>query len=232
MDLYKKLELESLIYKLLNETNEIGIRKIAEAAPLSIASPADRRAIQRALNHLTNNKIIQAQGKARARVYMLNAGPGVLENTKDNEFFNGIHLSEKSAELVQYFSKAIHTRAPVGYNQDFLRSYEPNKTAYLSRDLRLELLMAGRVENLIQPAGTYARNIINRLLIDLSWNSSRLEGNTYSLLDTQRLIEFGENAIGKDAGDAQMILNHKDAIEYIIESAEDDKISAHQICSI
>ena len=46
------------------------------------------------------------------------------------------------------------------------------------------------------------------------------------------MIEFGENAIGKDAGDAQMILNHKDAIEYIIESAEDDKISAHQICSI
>jgi hypothetical protein len=37
-----------------------------------------------------------------------------------------------------------------------------------------------------QPAGTYARQIPDRLLIDLAWNSSRLEGNTYSLLDTRR----------------------------------------------
>ncbi len=56
----------------------------------------------------------------------------------------------------------------------------------------------------MSPAGTYARNILNRLLIDLSWNSSRLEGNTYSLLETKRLIELGENAVGKDASEAQM----------------------------
>ncbi len=62
---------------------------------------------------------------------------------------------------------------------------------------------------------------MNRLLIDLSWNSSRLEGNTYSLLDTQRLIELGEAAEGKTSTDAQMILNHKAAIEFLVESAED-----------
>ena len=88
------------------------------------------------------------------------------------------------------------------------------------------------MENIARPAGTYARNILNRLLIDLSWNSSRLEGNTYSLLETKRLIELGENAAGKDAAEAQMILNHKDAIEYILESANETNISAHEICSI
>ena len=53
------------------------------------------------------------------------------------------------------------------------------------------------------------------ILIDLSWNSSRLEGNTYSLLETDRLLEFGEVAEGKQAKEAQMILNHKAAIELL-----------------
>lgn len=61
--------------------------------------------------------------------------------------------------------------------------------------------------------------LAHRLLIDLSWNSSRLEGNTYSLLETERLISAGEAASGKDALEAQMILNHKEAIEFLIDSA-------------
>jgi hypothetical protein len=61
---------------------------------------------------------------------------------------------------------------------------------------------------------------MNRLLVDLSWASSRLEGNTYSRLDTQNLIEFGQVAKGKDAQETQMILNHKAAIEMLIEDAE------------
>jgi Fic family protein len=69
-------------------------------------------------------------------------------------------------------------------------------------------------------------------LIDLSWNSSRLEGNTYSLLETKRLIELGEAANGKDASEAQMILNHKAAIEYIVDSSTEESISSHDVCSI
>ena len=72
-----------------------------------------------------------------------------------------------------------------------------------------------------EPAGTYARKLAGRLLIDLSWNSSRLEGNTYSLLETERLISAGEAAAGKDAFEAQMILNHKEAIEFLIDSADE-----------
>lgn len=59
--------------------------------------------------------------------------------------------------------------------------------------------------------GTFARDILSRFLIDLSWASSRLEGNTYSRLDTERLIQFGQEAEGKDANETQMILNHKAA---------------------
>lgn len=71
-----------------------------------------------------------------------------------------------------------------------------------------------------QPAGTYARQIMDRLLVDLSWASSRLEGNTYSRLDTQNLIEFGRYAVGKDRLEAQMILNHKAAIEMLANQAD------------
>jgi Fic family protein len=61
---------------------------------------------------------------------------------------------------------------------------------------------------------------MNRLLIDLSWASSRLEGNTYTRLDTEQLIEFGQAAAGKDALETQMILNHKAAIEYLVHEAD------------
>jgi hypothetical protein len=50
----------------------------------------------------------------------------------------------------------------------------------------------------VEATGTYAKQILKRLLIDLSWNSSQLEGNTYSPLDTRRLIEFGEEAQGRN----------------------------------
>ena len=79
----------------------------------------------------------------------------------------------------------------------------------------------GRTPDSEKPAGTYARHILDRLLVDLSWASSQLEGNTYSLLDTKRLIEHGQAAEGKDAAETQMILNHKAAIEFLVDSADD-----------
>ena len=83
-----------------------------------------------------------------------------------------------------------------------------------------------------QAAGTYAKQILNRLLIDLSWNSSRLEGNTYSLLDTTRLIELGEAAEGRDRLESQMIVNHKDAIEFLVNDAEDIGFNRYTILNL
>ena len=74
--------------------------------------------------------------------------------------------------------------------------------------------------------------MFDRLLIDLSWNSSRLEGNTYSLLETQLLFEFGESAEGKAAEEAQMILNHKAAIEMLVDQAGDVGFNRFTICNL
>ena len=116
--------------------------------------------------------------------------------------------------------RPITERRPVSYDRALLDSYEPNRTFYLrDADWRARLREIGRTSTAARPAGTHARDILNRLLIDLSWASSQLEGNTYSRLDTQNLIEHGREAEGKDRLETQMILNHKQAIEFLVENA-------------
>ena len=131
-----------------------------------------------------------------------------------------IALTPESQEIRIYLRQPLAARKPVGCNREFLNTYRPGETFYLPERARAHLAEIGaRPVSGQEPAGTYARQILNRLLIDLSWNSSRLEGNTYSLLDTKRLIEFGQEAEGRDRLEAQMILNHKDAVEFLVGNA-------------
>mgnify|MGYP000857515308 CR=1 FL=1 len=68
--------------------------------------------------------------------------------------------------------------------------------------------------------GTYARQVLDRLTIDLSRNSSRLEGSTYSLLETHHLLHLGKSEDPKRVREAQMVLNHKYAIEFLVEGPQ------------
>ena len=131
-----------------------------------------------------------------------------------------IPLSEEGAAVSRAVRAPIQELPPVGYRREFLDDYRPGVSWYLPAAVRERLLALGDSPDREHPAGTYARKLHERLLIDLSWNSSRLEGNTYSLLDTQRLIEFGEAAEGNDARETQMILNHKAAVDLLVERAE------------
>jgi hypothetical protein len=128
-----------------------------------------------------------------------------------------IRLSAAARDIKRRVTRSVTERKPVGYDIAFLDGYRPNVSAYLPLTLRRKLAHLGRTDGEALPAGTYLRKVLDRLLIDLSWNSSRLEGNTYSLLETQRLLEAGEAAEGKAARETQMILNHKAAIELLAE---------------
>ena len=141
-------------------------------------------------------------------------------------------LSEPGADIRNYVRRPLQAREPVGYDRAFLDSYRPNETFYLSQAERERLHEIGRPDTTAQPAGTYARQILNRLLLELAWNSSRLEGNTYSLLDTRRLLDVGEEADGKTRLEAQMILNHKDAIEFLVDAAEDVGFNRYTILNL
>jgi hypothetical protein len=189
-----------------------------------------RRTLQRWLASLVKNKDILSLGNARARRYQLFYA---LEKERLQTARNILFPMSEAAALIQAkVSQPLHDRKPVTYNKEFLENYRPNITYYLPTDLRKKLLAMGGTEEGKYPAGTYARRIFHRLLIDLSWNSSRLEGNTYSLLETERLLEGGHAAAGKDLKETQMILNHKAAIEFLINSAEEIGVNRFTILNL
>ena len=138
--------------------------------------------------------------------------------TPQGDFPAHIPLSADSRDILAYINQPVLARKPIGYQRDFLDSYQPNRSAYLPEPLRRQLHKMGSTGASTRPAGTYGRAILNRLLIDLSWASSHLEGNTYSRLDTRALIEQGTVAAGKAQTETQMILNHKAAIELLIDN--------------
>lgn len=125
-------------------------------------------------------------------------------------------------ELRDVFRTPYSLRKPAKYQREFLESYIPNETAYLPPKLREHLRAKGQSREMAEmPPGTYARQVMDRLIIDLSWNSSRLEGNTFSLLETDHLLALGHTDDPVRAMEAQMILNHKEAIEFLVESPND-----------
>lgn len=187
-----------------------------------------RRTLLRRLAVLHDMGRIALVGEKKGRIYQpvrqdaVVAAEGVVASaivgTPTVELY--VPLSPESEEIRTYVRQPRQMRTPVGYNQSFLEAYYPNETFYLPLELRGQLHQIGTPPDDERPAGTFARDILNRLLIDLSWASSRLEGNTYSRLDTQRLIDFGQAAEGKDPLETQMILNHKDAIELLVNEAD------------
>lgn len=135
-------------------------------------------------------------------------------------------------EAASYLAQPLYLRSPVSYRTDWVMSYEPNKTFYLTESQRAQLRKEGTRRYAHETAGTYARHIYNRLLIDLSYNSSRLEGNTYSLLETERLLLEGDANPTKLAQETVMILNHKEAIRFLVDNAGSLTINEESICTL
>ncbi len=205
---------------------------------IGLGGKTPRRTLQYRLAKLVEQERLEISGGGRGRRYRLpganlqidSAKQGVTSDEVTLETY--IPISDESRDIKTAVQAPIHHRQPVGYNRKFLDNYRPNETFYLSEDDRKRLLKIGKSPNEKRPAGTYVREIYNRLLIDLSWNSSRLEGNTYTLLETKALLELGESAEGKNAKDAQMILNHKVAIELLVEQSGELDFTRHTILSI
>ncbi len=196
-----------------------------------------RRTLQRHLSLLVEQNRLIIEGRARASRYLLPKITGKIAGTLPpvkgeirGELY--VPISQESEEIKRAVRQPIQNRSPVGYHRDFLDAYHPNTTFYLPERIRRQLAEIGRSPAGEQPAGTYALKIFNRLLIDLSWNSSRLEGNTYSLLETERLLELGEEAAGKDKREAQMLLNHKAAIEFLVGQAPATGLNQFTICNL
>lgn len=206
---------EQIVAEIAQHPGGLGIDEIAGAFPT-----LPRRTLQRHLARLVTDDRIRGEGQAAARRYLpvviRVSEAALVERLIDARAW----MSDAGREVERLVRRPLMQRKPVGYQRPLLDAYRPNVDAYLPPTMRRHLYELGRSPDGDRPAGTYARQILDRLLIDLSWASSRLEGNTYTRLDTQNLIAFGQVAEGKDLREAQMILNHKGAIEMLVEDAE------------
>lgn len=212
-------ELDLIVLFIAQSAEGAGIETMLKKGNLKLS----KRTLQRRLYQLIQDKRIVTEGEGRALRYriapvnMLNVAFPSIGIEAFGESY--VPISSGGQESKDYIRLPRQSRKPVSYNPTFLEAYIPNKSAYIPEALRLQLHKIGRVPDSNRVAGTFAHDILNRLLIDLSWASSYLEGNTYSRLDTQRLFELGQKAEGKDAMETQMILNHKAAIEMLVLNA-------------
>jgi Fic family protein len=168
-----------------------------------IGSTIGYATVKRALQKLVAESLITAEGKGKATKYKLSLS----------------YELNYPIDLNQYFDKEQDERG-VKKNFSFLLITDvlSNVTLFtLAEQQRLESLHLKYKDNIahLSPA-TYNKDL-ERLAIDLSWKSSQIEGNTYSLLETERLLKEKETAAGKPKDDAVMLLNHKEAINFIIE---------------
>ena len=128
-------------------------------------------------------------------------------------------------DLNDYLALPLASREITGYVRAFVDSYIPNQTFLLPETLAEALMREGGMAGQ-QPAGTYARKVLEQLLIDLSWSSSKLEGNHYSLLATEELFRSGAEAGDMDA---VMLLNHKQAIEFMVDAVPEYGLTSQVI---
>ncbi len=134
---------------------------------------------------MQNTGTVVREGRARSTRYKPLITPPDQGAAERTGAFPGFDAGK---ELLAAVKRPLGQRTPVAYQRVFVDGYEPNQTQLLPSSLLTDLEAAARMSGQ-QPAGTYARNVMAPLLIDLSWSSSRLEGNRYSLLETKALFE-------------------------------------------
>ncbi len=210
-------ELQAIEAALAQHVEGLTAQQIHDA----LAAPPPRRTLQYRLKHLVDGKRLHRAGAGRwARYLPPRPGP---ERSTDTRASARNEIRRRAAppgtpaaeRIQQYVNQPLDRRRAAGYNPASLKAYRPNETFYLSREQRENLLDIGTVRATGKSAKGYPDRITKRLLTDLSWNSSRLEGNSYSLLETELLIKAGEAAEGRRLRETQMILNHKASIEYL-----------------
>ena len=161
------------------------------------------RTTKRVLDRLVAKRLVERSGERRATRYRLSDSYALLH----------------SVDVDAYFAREPDERAiQASFNFELLREQLP--TLRLFTDAEREQLTALQVtyrSNVAQQDPITYQKEVERLAIDLSWKSSQIEGNTYSLLETERLLKEKQTAAGKTKDEAVMLLNHKEAIDFVLE---------------
>lgn len=195
-------------------TTEIEILQYLHYHPLSkrtdiyseLTSEISERTLKRIIAVCVEKGYVEVVGKGPATRYRLTAQAHVT----------------MPLNLATYFNKDIDERTVQGsFNFDLIREILPNVRLFTDDELAiLHDAQSKFREHLSEMTELEYRKEMERLGIDLSWKSSQIEGNTYSLLETERLLKEKQTASGKTKEEAVMLLNHKDALDFILDEPD------------
>jgi Fic family protein len=158
--------------------------------------------VKRVLQHLINEGLIVTTGRGKSTRYALSPGCFLLAPVNEEE----------------YFKSEIDERKIKGeFNLQLIDNILNNISLFTKDEMtQLESLQAIFQKNTSDLSAEEFNREFERLAIDLSWKSSQIEGNTYSLLETERLLKEKQTASGKTKDEATMLLNHKEVLDFII----------------
>lgn len=190
---------EEFIFNFVQEKGLAGTRKILDAFSKTF-DPISRQTLIRILNKLVKEKWLIREGKGRGIIYRTLLATPLLSYFDPEKYFK-IDTDERTPAFSQF-------------NWDVFEHFEP----IFSHDELKHLVEINKnyPKNIQKLSPTLLRKEWERLTIELAWKSSQIEGNTYSLLDTEVLLKEQKEAKGHSHEEAQMILNHKESLNYIL----------------
>jgi|SRR3989344_1327577 len=176
----------------------------AHAELIKIGKKTSLVTVKRTLSEMLRNDLLIASGSGPSTVYDISVR-GRLFAEIDTKTYCSIEPDARHGKRAYNFDLLSNLPADI-FSKEELDFLENATDVYKERIIDLP------------PA--IQRKEWERLVIELSWKSSRIEGNTYTLLDTEKLILENKEAPGHDKKEAQMILNHKFAFSYIHDNPE------------
>ena len=194
---------QNIILEYINK-HQLSNRQEIEEYVSSIGDVVSKNTILRDLEVLIKNNYITKQGSARSIKYLpIQQNELLLEYDIDN-----------------YFETEVDDRK-IKYNNFNFEIYNNLKDIFTPFEKKeLDTINKTFINKIKAISPIMLKKEYERLLIELSWKSSQIEGNTYSLLDTETLIKENIEAKGHKKEEAIMILNHKKALEFIFENKD------------
>ena len=197
----KKQIRQNKIISFLKKKDEISVSDILSYLSIDI----DRKTLQRDLKELEEKFLISKNGTGKSTVYSLSDVYKILEEVDIKEYFNNPYLKREVRESFNFEILNI-------LQNDIFTDQEKEKLENLQREF---------IKNFSKyDSQTLINKEFERIMIEFSWKSSAIEGNTYSLLGTEALIKNNVIGKGKTKEETQMILNHKDAFNEAIQNKE------------
>lgn len=158
--------------------------------------------LKRHLLLLVNKQIIKIKGKGKATAYSLSPLFSIVQEIDTDQYFED-EIDQR--KIIQHFNMAL-----------FENLTQLQCTFISSEEAMLDTLHSQFINKISLLSQFEKEKEMERLAIDLSWKSSQIEGNTYSLLETELLLKESKEAKGKSKLDAIMLLNHKKAIDFVV----------------